>query len=84
MHRNERYGMADKVFFVQVIDTSSKSDRSSKLPQCRYLEPLIQNLLHGSGTNIQYDIFYGGVSQFEVDADQQQLIHHIRSAVTIG
>lgn len=76
--------MADMVLFVQVIDTSSKSDTSSKLPQCRYLEPMIQNLLHASGIKIQYDMFYGGVSQFECASDRQELIDHIRRGVTIG
>jgi len=84
IHRQDCYRMADRVFFVQVIDTSSKSETASKLPQCRNLEPLIQGFLRAGNVNIQYDIFYGGISQFECaeESDQQDLVEHIRQAVT--
>ena len=81
IHRNKPYRMADTVFFVQVIDTSGKPDSASKLPQCRYLEPSIQNLLRASNAPLRYDIFYGGVNQFQCGADQQELMNHIRHAI---
>src|ERR1039458_8254185 len=81
IHRKKPYRMADTVFFVQVIDTSDKPDNASKLPQCRYLETSIQNLLCVSNTPLQWDIFYGGASRFQRSEDQQELMSHIRHAI---
>jgi trans-aconitate methyltransferase len=81
IHRTKCRQMADNVSFIQVIDTSNKSENASKLPQCRFLESRIQNLLHSASINMRYDIFYGGIAQFQGIEDQTELLEHIRHAL---
>ena len=81
IHRDRSYPIADDAFFVQVIDTSRKPRKSSKLPQCEFLEPSIQTFLRAANKRMHYDMFYGGVSQFASPADQGELLAHIRNAI---
>jgi hypothetical protein len=51
-YRGTTYPVAAYAFFVQVIDTSKLSARSSKLAQCSYLRESIRDTMRRSGWNL--------------------------------
>jgi hypothetical protein len=74
IHRKVKYPMAERAFFVQVIDKSP----DSKLDQCLYLSDSINTALLRLNTHLQgYQIFHGDVAEFEKPPAQEELREHL-------
>jgi hypothetical protein len=82
-HRGKSYPVAPGVSFIQVIDTSKLSSRSSKLAQCLYLRESVRNRISISGGSLQhYEIFHGDIAEFERTEAQRELQDYLREAVS--
>lgn len=77
------YPMAERVSFVQVIDTKKLSPSSSKLRQCVNLAASIQPHIEEVGRSMQsYQIFYGDLAEFERSKPQRELVEYLLDAVS--
>jgi len=66
IHKGVSYPIASRATFIQIIDASKLSSRSSKLDQCRYLLESIRNTLSTIGGSLRgYEIFHGDIAEFE-------------------
>jgi hypothetical protein len=79
VHRGQSYPIAAHASFVQVVDSRKLSSRSSKSAQCERLIISIRDLLSKSGRNMEYDIFFGDIAEFERPEAQQELQQHLWS-----
>jgi hypothetical protein len=81
IHKSNIYPMADRVSFVQVIDTRKLSPISSKFAQLQFLSESIGASLTQLSKHIRsYQIFYGDVVEFRKPEAAGELVEHIRQA----
>jgi hypothetical protein len=72
------YPLADSVSFVQIVLTKLKP----KIEQCKNLQQSIQCVLPIKDSKIvDYQMFYGDVSDFMTEDDPKELIVHVRGAL---
>ena len=78
---NVPIGMHDSVKFIQVLDTSNLTERTSKFKQWENLEKSIMNILPIRSSNIkEYRLFYGNESYFRDKDKCSELVDFIKMA----
>lgn len=75
------YSIAPGCAFIQVIDTKGLPQGSKKLEQFCHLSESIEPALNACPTKLAYQIFYGGLTEFERPQAQQELRDHLRQAI---
>jgi hypothetical protein len=81
-YKNRRYAMGSSVWFVQVVDTSGLPETSSKVEQMSNLQEFIRSLLRVyPGPVKEYQMFYGGVEEFDRVEARDELKEHLLHAI---
>jgi len=84
IHKGVIYPIAARATFIQIIDTSKLSSRSSKLDQCRYLLESVRKTLSTIGGSLRgYEIFHGDIAEFESAAAQLELRDTLQEASSL-
>ena len=74
--------MSHSTLFIQILDNSKLSDRTSKIDQGEQIEKSIKNILPVKGSKIKkYRLFYGNKSDFEEGNKCRELIDCIKKSL---
>ena len=79
---NTPIGMSDSALFIQILDTSQRKEKTSKLKQWKNLEKSIKNILPINKIR-KYKLLYGNVSDFKNGESNKcdKLVDYIKEAL---
>lgn len=74
-------GMSYSTLFIQILDKSKLTDRTSKIDQGAQIEKSIMRILPIEGSQIEkYKLFYGDISEFAEEKKCNELLDSIKES----